>query len=293
MRKYLLFTLAFLFLIGIVSAVTPVDDVYLDVNRTYPLTLIPLDENIWNITLNVYDGNWSLFNFTWNGSIYQLSIMFNTIGDYPFVINSTEVAGEIRGTFLVRQSYNVTFSFIKRKNSYLFFSNRYINEYAFVTAEFVTNPHKYDNNIEPFFAQLPLTSREGSPVWWGEYTNGVATIKLYERGNYAIRLIDGEINFPNEYSVPNITKSYGVNSFIGQYNLNNTSSYNILLDTKTLSPYTWLLNWITIILIVICLIGAFAIFLLIPEHPAISMGFGLVFPILLIILRIILYIWVA
>lgn len=295
MKNILIYELIFIFITmcGIVSAITPIEDVYMDVNRTYPLTLIPLDENIWNITLNVYDGNWSSFNFTWNGSVYQLSILFNTIGDYPFVINSTEVAGDIRGTFLVRQPFNATFRFIKRTQSYVFFSNKYINNYAYVTAELLTNPRKYDDNIEPFFAQLPLTSRAGTPAWFGEYTNGVATIKLYEGGTYVIRLIDGEITFPNEYSVPNITQSYGVNSYIGQYALNNTSSYEILLTSKMLKPYTWLFNIVLIILIIVCVIGAVFVFFAIPQSPAIAISLGLVLPIILIIIRIILYIWIA
>jgi len=296
MKKILiLFGMCILFM-QIVSAVTLPNpySVYLEVNKTYPLILIPLDENVWNITLNVYDGNWTTLNFTWTGSQYELNILFNTIGDYPFVINSTEVEGDITGTFLVREVFDVTFRFYRDKRSYVFFSNKYINEMSYVTAELTGErtmfQNNYDDTLEPFFAPL-LDDRFRKPVWYAKYNNGEATLRLYEKGEYAIRLIDGEIEFTNEYSVPNITESYGINAYIGKYNLNNSTSYDILLETKDLHPYRWLFNWLLIIGVIGAVAGAIALFFVVPELPMLSFAFGIGFSVLFVILRIVIFVW--
>jgi hypothetical protein len=288
MRNILIFLIIGIFLINLASALTvSPNNIYLDVNVTYPLILAPLDNNVWNITLWVKDGNWTGVNFTWNGTRYNLNILFNDIKDYPFMINSTEVTGNINGTFLVRQSYNVTFRFLKWKQSYFIFSNRYINDMAYVTAEVVGNTG-IDPNLEPFFAPL-LDSRFRKPVFFARYINGEATLKLYDNTNYAIRLIDGEITFNNEYSIPNITKSYGTYSYIGKYNLNSTNSYTILLSTKDLRPFTWLINWIVLGLIICSLVvGVFLIFI-VPENTSLAFVIIFALPIVLIILRAISY----
>jgi hypothetical protein len=299
MKQTLLILLLAIFLIGSVSAFVTTDNnnLYIDLNRTYPLVLIPLDENVWNITLWVYEeSNWSDFNFTWTGSQYELSLLFTEVGDYPFVVNSTEVIGEIAGIFFVREPYNVTFKFYKDKASTIFSSNEYINNFAYLTAELTGEKNLFKNNydpyLEPFIVQIS-DDRFLKPVFHSQYTNGKATLKLYEQREYAIRLIDGEISFSGIYSVPNITKSYGTNVYVGKYTFTNSTSnsYNLILTEKDLTPFKWLFNIVYIILIIGIFVTSIFLFFIVPEKPALSVIFGLGFIGSLTLIRIILWIY--
>jgi hypothetical protein len=280
---------------------------YLDLNVSYLFeTQLNFDHLVFpssNITITFSNGtqNWT-YQMVYNATsdTYQTEVAFTESGTYTLTANSYNPFGdfEVSTIFYVAEPFYVSFEFITstQNNTYWwnwFNSNKYINDYAYVTAELLNNPRQYDPNIEPFFLQLPLTSRAVIPVWHGEYNDGIATIKLYERGTYAIRLIDGEIIFPTDYSVPNITESYGVNTYIGQSFINGTSSHVSLLTKKDLHPFTWLFNILTVILVMICILGAVFLFFIVPQSPAIAISFGLVLPIILIILRILLYIWVA
>jgi hypothetical protein len=297
MKKIVMFWFCMIFLIASASAITlpSPNDIYLGVNKTYPIILTPLDNNIWNIDLWILvNGSWNTFNFNWTGSAYRLYLLFNDIGDYPFVINSTQVSGQIAGNFLVREDYSVIFRFYKDKEATIFSSNKYINEMSFVTAEltgdktFFTN--NYDTSLEPFIAQLS-DSRYKKPVWFAKYSNGVATLNLFEKGEYAIRLIDGDILFTGEYSVPNVTKSYGTNVYIGKYTFTNSTSYSLLLTDKDLNPFRWLANWIYIILIGIAFIGSVFLFFVIPDRPSLSFMFGIGFISMLTLGRLVIWIW--
>jgi hypothetical protein len=296
-KKIFLMICATLFLLEMISAIAvSSDSIYLEKNVTYPLVLTPLDSNIWNISLWIYDGNWSSLNFTWNGSQYELSILFNNVGDFPFVINSTEVSGEITGTFLVREVYNVTFRFYKEKSSTLFSSNRYVNEMSYVTAELTGVKtlfnNNYDTNLEPFVARIS-DARFQKPVWHSKYSGGEAVLRLYETGNYAVRLIDGEITFDGEYAVPNITKSYGVNVYVGKYNFNQTASYDIYLSSKDLNPYGWLFNISFVILVLSFIVISIFLFFIIPDKPFVSFVFGVGGIIMLIVARVVIWFFIG
>jgi len=298
MKKMLIFVIAFIFLMGIASAIEiSSNNIYLEVNKTYPLILVPLDENIWDINLNIQEnsGNWSVFNFTWTGNQYELNILFNNVGNYPFVVNSTEVNGSIEGIFLVRETYNITFRFYKSKSSSVFISNKYINEMAFVTAELTGNQtftsNAYNPYLEPFIAQIS-SERFNKPVWHGEYNNGVATIKLYEIGEHAIRLIDGEITFASEYAVPNVTKSYGIDAYIGKFNFDGTSiTQSLYLSSKDLHPYRWLSNIALIISLILTLGIAIVLFFMMPQHPSFPLIFGFLMTFLILFARLVIWIW--
>jgi len=300
MKNQLLTFAMALLLLGSISAfvTTSSNNLYIDLNRTYPLVLVPLDNNVWNITLNIYDGNttWDAYNFSWTGSQYQLSILFNQTGDYPYVINSTEVNGSIIGNFFVREPYNVTFRFFKDKSSTIFSSNKYINNLAYLTAELVGNPllfqNHYDPYLEPFVAQIS-DDRFLKPVWHSQYTNGEGTIKLYERGDYAVRLIDGEITFAGLYSVPNITRSYGTNVYVGKYTFTNSSSYSLLLTEKDLHPFRWLFNWGYLILVGAVAIISIFLFFVMPDRPSFAIIFGIGFISMLTLIRVVLWFFVG
>jgi hypothetical protein len=275
-------------------------DIYLDVNTTYPLVLVPLDENVYNMSLNVNDGgNWTILNFTWTGEEYELFLLFSGVGDFPFVVNSTEVEGNLTGVFKVRNAFDVTFRFFKAKQSFPFFSNKYTNDYAYVTAEltgektFFTNA--YDPLLEPFIAPLTIKdNRLQKNVWYSPYRNGVATLTLYEDEEYAIRLIDGEVTFYGEYSVANITDSYGINAYIGKYTFDGIDQeYNVYLSSRDLRPYRWLLNMILVIGLIVVFVVSVGLFFVVPEFPLTSFLFGIGFSFLLILTRIFLFFWLG
>jgi hypothetical protein len=278
---------------------------YIDINQStlfegiLTINGIPITDSNVNIFITNGTANWT-YPMVYSSGTYKVNLQFTQEGDYIFIVNSEhDLYGNnsVTGIFYVRTPFYLTYEFITSSQNNTWYNfligNKYINEYAYVTAELLTNPRKYDPNIEPFFAQLPLTTRNQTPVWYGEYSNGIATIKLYETGNYAIRLIDGDITFTSDYSVPNITQSYGVNSYIGQTYLNDTTSKVELLTTKKLKPFTWLFNVILIILIIVSVIGSLFLFFVVPESPSIAISFGLIIPIVLIIVRILLWVWVA
>lgn len=305
MRNEILFLFAlYLFFVAMPSIVSALEmsspsNIYLEANVTYPLILVPLDENVYNVTLNVFEnGNWTQLNFTWTGEQYELSILFTALGDFPFVVNSTEVEGELTGNFLVRNSFYVTYRFYRDKRSFPFLSNKYINEMSYVTAELTGESSMFANNydpiLEPYFAPLRIRDdRFQKSVWYAPYRNGVATLKLYETDEeYAIRLIDGDILFTSEYSVPNYTESYGVNAYIGKYTFDGTNqTYDILLTSKDLHPYRWLINWILIASLICVVAVSIGLFFMIPEVPMLSIIFGIGFSVLFLIIRVVLFLW--
>lgn len=298
MNKKLFFMMMMaIFLFGNVYAITLYNpsNIYVEVNKSYPLVLVRDDPNVYNITLWVEENlTWYPFNFTWTGTTYNLSIAFTNEGNYPFVVNSTEVAGEITGTFIARVPFNVTFKFFKDKASTIFSSNKYINNYAYLTAESTGTKTMYSNNYDPnlelFFGRLTPASQL-KPVFHAPLINGEATLSVFEEGEYALRLIDGEVNFVSVYSVPNVTKSYGLNTYVGKFELQNASTYNILLSDKDLHPYRWLFNWIYIILVALCIIGSVFLFFILPEFPLLSLGFGIGFTAMLTLARVIIFLW--
>lgn len=292
MKKLLLLLLILGIIPNVIGLVTiSSNQLYVDVNTTYPLILVPLDENIWDI--NLYT-NGNSYNFIWSGTQYELSLVFSDIGDYPFVINSTNVTGEITGTFLVRQPYYLTFKLFKEKAPILpFLTTKYINNFGFITAEFVgdqSNIYKnnYDSTLEKYLTPISMIPEKyKKPVFYGQYINGQSTIKLYDTSTYAFRLIDGQITFPYSYSVPNITKSYGTNIYLGLFTTNGTNQeYTIYVSKSDIKPMTTLFNWILVIGLIITIFVSIAIFFIIPEVPLTSLVFGIISTISLIILRI-------
>ena len=300
MKKIFIMLLTCIFLLQFISAteLNSQNDIYFNVNTTYPLVLVPLDENIYDMQLNINsDGNWTTLNFSWVDDQYELYVLFSEVGDFPFVINSTQTSGNITGVFRVRNAFDVTFHFFRTKTTFPFFSNKYTNNYAYVTAEltgertFFTNA--YDPLLEPFIAPLTIKdSRLKKNVWYSPYLNGEATLTLYEDEEYAIRLIDGEIDFSGEYSIPNITDSYGINSYIGKYDFEGTDQvYDIYLSSKDLHPYSWLFNMILAVCLIVVFMVSIGLFFILPEIPLTSFLFGIGFSALLILTRIILFIW--
>ena len=270
---------------------------YVDFNVTYPMELLfaqnNVSVNLTNFYLNLTepDGNTSFFNFTWDGAseTYKLNLLFTEEGNFPFRIYADypyDDIPEIAGTLIVREPYYITFEGFETKNQQ---TKPYDNDFAYFTAELSTSKAHYDPILEQFIVPLLFAQLYDIPVLNAPYDDGVAVLKLWETGEYAIRMVDGEILFSG---VPNITKSYGLNTFIGEYNFDGTNqSYRILLEEKDLNQYRWLFNWIFIILLVLIIATSIFLFFVIPQHPQISIIFGAGFMFMLVLFRIVFFVW--
>jgi hypothetical protein len=268
---------------------------YVDLNETYTFSLASDNETL---DINLYT-NGSSFDINWSGSQYEVSLIFDTAGNYPFVVNSTDISGQTTGTFIVREPYYAIFElYTEEPPSWcIWCSDFYTNDYGYVTAEFSDRPtnspfNHYDPTLEKYV--YPISSDQfHKPVFYGEVGNceGGTCVKLWEEGNYAFRLIDGVIVFPSDYSYPNVTKSYGTNAYLGKYPMNSSGRiFELLLEDSDLHPYRSLANWIYIILLIVALIGSIFIFFIAPDYPSIALTFGLGGSAILTILRIALWV---
>jgi len=270
---------------------------YIEVNETYPLILEFPTNNLSSIQIYITekDNSTSIFNFSFTPNYFYMNLLFSEEGNYPFVINGTNpcfnLTGEISGIFYVRKSFNVTFCGYQNKTL-----NPYLNEFSYLTAE-LTNSRNlgYVNDIEIFLSPFYNSKIVNPPVFHAFYSNGCGTLRIFEKNQtYAVRIRDGIIDFPYTYAEPNITKSFGTNIYLGTYYLNGSNQlYKVYLSSKEISPYRWLYNWGFIILLILIIGVSFTLFFLVPEVPVLAIGFGIAGTIMLIILRIILWLWIG
>lgn len=285
----LLFAMIFLIPLTFALGTIPQNNLYVEVNTTYPLVLLPLDNNVWNIKLYT---NGSSYNFTWTGTQYELSLLFNAIGDYPFIINSTNTTGSISGNFLVRKAFTTTIRLYQDKPILNpFASTKYVNDFGFVTAELTnygTQFNAYNPTLEKYISPLGnIPEQYKKPVFYGQYKNGEAKVKLYDKTEYAFRFIDGEITFPYSYSVPNVSKSYGTNIYLGKVSVNGTNQqFSFYLSKSDLNPYGHLLNWVYITLVIFALVISISLFFIMPDRASMVIWLGLGFIIMITLLRI-------
>lgn len=286
MKKLLLILLLILPLASAIPVI-PSNSIYIDRNVSSPIILYPMDSNIYNISLFT---NNQTFNFTWTGVHYELYLLFTSEGNYSFVINSTDVSGEITGTFLVRIPYNITISIYKDKTQLIpFLSNRYKNDFAYILMDFAESDNIYSYQNEKYTFPLNFKTTK-TRFFHAPYLNGQAKVKLWERNeNYHVRIVDGKISWDGVYAVPNVTKTYGINSYLGVYKFNGTSSsYSIYASPNDLYPYRTLLNW--------CLVGSIVLVIIFTivfavSFPTSSVIFGIFTVIALILIRIFLWYW--
>jgi len=267
---------------------------YVEFNKTYLIRLdFPTNKfSDVKIYITELNGNLSIFNFSYIPNYYYINLIFDKVGDYPFIINGTNpcfnISGEIKGTFLVRKSYNITVCGFNDKTG-----TSYKNNFAYLTAEF-TNP-KYNADLDQFITPLGFATTFKTPVFHTNYVNGCGTLKLYEpNATYTLRLFDGISTFSSEYSQPNITKTYGTNVLIGQNTFNGTSeNLSVYLSAKDLNPYFWAFNWILIILIGAVVIISIFLFFAMSDRPSFALIFFLMGIVGLLILRLVIYFWIG
>jgi hypothetical protein len=276
---------------------------YVDVNVSYPIELILFYNNArinltyinltdFKMVLTSPDTSISNFNFTFDedSESYLLTLSFLEIGNYPFTIYTDPISDieNITGTFLVRNPYYIIFC-----GYYEDSGNSYINDYAYLTAEFTTSKKYYDSNLEQFITPLGFKTNFKTPIFHTFYRNGCGTLKLYEpETEYAIRLFDGEATFLTTFSPPNITETYGTNIYIGKYTFTGVDySYRILLSDRDISQYSWLANTLFIIVLIAIVIISIFLFFVIPQMPQLSLILGVGGTVMLIIVRIVVWIW--
>ena len=265
----------------------PANSIYIDANVSSPIVLQPQDSSVYNIKL--YTNN-QTFNFTWTGTQYELYLLFSSEGDFPFVINSTDVTGELTGVFLVRIPYNITINLYNQKSNWIpFLSNRYKNDFAYILMDLTTGSNVYKEQNEKYTFPLNFKTTK-TRFFHAPYLNGQAKIKLWEKNQYYnVRLIDGNLGWDGVYSIPNVSKTYGINAYLGNYRFNGTSTtYDIYISPNDLHPYRNLLNWTLIALVVFVIILTI---LFATEYPTASVIFGIFSTLTLIGIRIVLWLW--
>lgn len=272
---------------------------YVDLNVNYDInvgfivngSLYTAEPVIMNITAP--SGTITSTTLTPNGltGFYEATFLFSEKGNYAFTIYelaSKITAQPISGTFLVREPFYVTFKGYEDKNT-----SRYINRYAYITAE-AGDPALKTNIGNTFNKYLfPFTRELGdTPAFHAQYDSGEATLKLWDAGDYNIRIIDGQVAFEGVYSVPNIQKSYGVDTFIGTVGLNGTNStYEFYITDKDLHPYTSLINIVLVILLGLFAVLFFVLLFMFPNQPILPLILCVGGAIILIILRVALWLW--
>jgi len=108
---------------------------YISKNETYPIKLMFPTNKFSDVKIYITElnGSISVFNFSYIPNYYYINLLFQDIGDYPFVINGTNpcfnLSGEIKGTFLVRKPFNITICGFQDKTG-----TPYKNNFAYLIA---------------------------------------------------------------------------------------------------------------------------------------------------------------
>jgi hypothetical protein len=274
---------------------------YVDFNTTYPMALIVTQDNVtfnlseFDINITLPNGTTNTYNMTWDSvdEQYEIEFIFTEIGDYPFIIFAEypyDNIPSISGTLIVRVPCYITFEGYETKDQDV---TKYDNDFAYIIAE-KTEKMYYDQMLETFIVPLFFTRAYNTSVFHAPYEDGSATLKLWDNEtNYAVRLIDGQINFPGQYSVPNVSDSYDTNIYIGKFywNCSQNETIRVFLAEKDIHQYRWLFNWGFIILLVVIIFTSIVLFFVIPEYSQISIIFGLGFTLMLIAFRVFFFVW--
>jgi hypothetical protein len=217
---------------------------------------------------------------------YENTVIFNKVGNYPFFIEANSFSSgyiNTTGTFLVRKPYYVDVKLFDAETL-----ANIENDFGYVLAEPI-NPSKTNSVLESYF--YPITWNKGS-AFHAPYISGDAQLKLWDKQTYAMRFITGDIAFSGTFSPPNITRSYGINTYLGNYAGNGTNvTLQYVVSEKELHQYRYLANWLLIIGLVLVLFVAGVLFFMFPEFPLMSFIFGILFIIILLGIRVAVWFW--
>lgn len=261
---------------------------YVAVNQSLSMTKIVAFNNTNSYAGNVtIDVNGSVFPFLFDNSQkkYNLALSFSQVGNYPFnIYSNNSCVTNYTALFLVRDPLTIKMCGFDQKTR-----NPYKNDYGYLIAEPTNSKKFYDTTLETYLIPLGFENFYKTPVIHSYYRNGCATLTIYDKGEYAVRFFDGVATFNTTFSPPTITKSYGVNAYVGKYNFQNDDSISLFFTAKDLHPYTWLFNWILVIIIILTVvIGVFVLFAS-PSHSGFVIVFGLIMIGGSLLLRVILF----
>jgi hypothetical protein len=274
----------------LVTVTMPSDYPYFDVSSSYLINVHPETTSpIFSVKMNLNGSTYEFSNI--GGNNFQIELNITQEGNYPFDIytySSCPSFASYSSTFLVRTPHYMTFDLYKGKANETgiwnwFFSNRYKNDFAYITAEYKSK------NLDSFTQTyvMPLNQQKNA-VFHAPYIDGEAILKLWENTTYSLRLIDGDINFNGVYSIPNVSKSYGINAYLGDFKLESSKTYNLYVSNNTIRPYRTLLNWTLIVLIIFTGIVVVLCATILPTASVIG---GIFMLIILGVLRIVLFFW--
>jgi hypothetical protein len=267
---------------------------YINVNESYEIALISPTHVDSSITIYITNssGQTNPFNFSFISGRYRIYLLFDSEGDYPFVINGTnpcfDFEGSLSGTFKVRTAYYITIKAYEMKTKTT--ASLYKNDFAYLIAEY---PRGFiDTTYERFVTPLNYGNPFGYQpnVFYASYNDGEAVIKLYERDKkYLLRLVDGQILFDNTYSPINVTKSYGTNIYLGEFYFDGTNhTYSVYLDDSDINQYRFLVNWAFVIMLGLVALVSVTLFFMIPQFPA-GFYFGIGLSAMLVIIRVVIW----
>jgi hypothetical protein len=268
---------------------------YIDLNVSYPMNVyfsgIGSTSLInTNVYINITAVNSSnVFSFVYNPltSHFDLTLLFADYGDYTFKIwedNLKITTSNLTGVLKVRTPFNITVQVFDSDDSF----NPYINNFAYITAEFDKPYNSQFDALENFIYPL---SNSKSPVFHTKYTGGIANLKLFENEtNYMFRIIDGDINFNYTYSSPDIKKTYKINSYLGKKYINSTNqNINFVISQNQIHQYRTFINWIMILGILLISVVSIVLFFAFPQMPLFALIFGFLFTFLLVATRLIIW----
>lgn len=267
---------------------------YVDINQTETVSAIIVNQtgavNDLNVSIRITepDGTNDTFNMPFSSGVYSIGFIFNSTGDYPFKVsaNGTELNMTLTtGIFLVRRPFTITVRIFKKEDL-----QAYLNNAGFVTAEFHTSKLPPNQMLQSLFSPFAMPSNQ--PVFHGNYVDGTAKIKLYESNKtYDYKFQDG-ISFTSTYANPSVDKFFRNNIFLGSIANNGTSTtYHFILTTRERNFWRWALNWAIVIGFVLILATSAVLFFSFPAVPMIAIGFGIVFSVILISLRIAIFLF--
>ena len=263
---------------------------YVDINEleNISLNVNPIFYNAnFYFTLNDGLGNISIFNMNKSNN-FTIALNFSETGDYSYILSSSNICygTNTTGILKVREPFYIIINGYENKNT-----TKYINNFAYITAEYGAGK-KYDGTLEKYLTPLMFKDIFKTKVFHANYNNGQAVLKLYDANvPYTLRLWDGVATFPSTYSVPNIQKTYGVNVYLGQITPTGNKTIDFLLDKSDTSQYTYLFNYIFVGILGLIILISIILFFIFPEIPMLGLGFGVGFSVMLVIFRIVIWLF--
>lgn len=196
---------------------------YNDINSSFTLKVYyltanntPIQLNETNVTITFANATYGLTN---NTNYWSITLTSSVSEDVVFLINATSqnyTCKTVSFTSRWRTPFNVKVQLFKTPLNSTD-PERYNNDFQYVV--FVNNNEKnkddmavyalnkgVDNLFNGLFGtflengqELNTESTDRNIYFWGKYSTGTATVKLYEPGNYSVYVMNNKIEYPSNY----------------------------------------------------------------------------------------------